>query len=228
MADKNLLVIDKNDQIMSRFSRELERNGFRIHQADNDRQVLDIVENGGLTVDLCLAYLSINDKSPVSLANHLMEEFDVPTLFLSPNAEKDEVNDAVAAGGIGFLVEPLGITQVLPSVQVALQRAREISALVKERKNLQHAVRNGRDTNVSIGILMERNNLSRHEAFDLLRREARNRRIRLEELGKEVVKSTDSLNSLGSNEQKGARSDKKKRIEKPADDMSPTLPPGKT
>jgi DNA-binding response OmpR family regulator len=68
------------------------------------------------------------------LARALRDFFTVPTLFLSAYDDPEIVTAALQEGSLGLIVKPLETTSLLPALQIALTRARDMQA---------HTPRNG-------------------------------------------------------------------------------------
>ena len=74
---------------------------------------------------------------------------------------------------------------------------RELRQLREENAQLARAVNQSRDINVVVGILMERFRLDRQRAFDALRRQARARRMKLEDLALALLGAEEQLQRFG-------------------------------
>jgi len=90
---------------------------------------------------------------------------------------------------LGYLVKPLDVQQILPSIEAALNRGRELRALLEEEAQLSAALRLGREVSMAVGILMVREGLDEQAAFEHLRGEARTQRRRLSALAAELVRA---------------------------------------
>ncbi len=101
------------------------------------------------------------------------------------------VDQALAQGALGYLVKPLDVRQVLPTVLMALQRVVEMAALRAQTEQLSSALKQGRDISTAIGILMSRLTLSPAEALERLRQCARNERTRMEDIAKQVIADSE-------------------------------------
>jgi response regulator NasT len=88
---------------------------------------------------------------------------------------------------LGYLVKPLDVPNIIPSIEAALVRAKELSDLKKTQAQLNAVVNQGRDISVAIGLLMERYDLSKEQAFQALREAARKERRKLDELAAELI-----------------------------------------
>jgi len=107
------------------------------------------------------------------------------------------VEEAIDEGGLGYVVKPVDVLQLVPAIEAALARARDLQALGKAKDRLEEALKGGRDTTTAIGILMERRGLGRQDAFELLRMHARAQRRRLELLARDIVDAAETLNAMG-------------------------------
>ena len=55
----------------------------------------------------------------IELGRRLREQFGVPFLYLSAYGDQDVVQQAVDEGALGYLVKPLDIQQIAPSIEAA-------------------------------------------------------------------------------------------------------------
>jgi two-component system, response regulator PdtaR len=136
------------------------------------------------------------DMSGIELSQKLQDGWNIPVLFLSAYCDEQTVADATAAGALGYIVKPVAVSQLMPALHVAQARAKDLDALLQNKVQLERVLGNNRDTSAAIGIMMERHNLSRQQAFEILRSKARSRGCRLETLAGELVEAEDARNLL--------------------------------
>ncbi|MDP2640336.1 MAG: ANTAR domain-containing protein, partial [Betaproteobacteria bacterium] len=96
-------------------------------------------------------------------------------------------------GGLGYLVKPVRLNQLLTSVKAALARATDIEALEATEEQLLVALKGDRNVGIATGILMERHRLTAAEAFETLRGGARARQRKLGEVAAEIVAAGETL-----------------------------------
>jgi AmiR/NasT family two-component response regulator len=70
-----------------------------------------------------------------------------------------------------------------------------LSQLKTTEAQLSQALAAERHTSIAIGILMERQKLSAADAYELLRTQSRPNHRKLAEVAKEIVASTEALNT---------------------------------
>jgi AmiR/NasT family two-component response regulator len=83
------------------------------------------------------------------------------------------VREAREAGALGYLVKPLDVPRIIPSLETALARARDLAGLRESEEKLVAALQNSREISTAIGLLMERHGKSAEQAFEMLREQAR-------------------------------------------------------
>ncbi len=184
-----ILLVDDDPLIIETFGMSLREAGFPVVVASNGAQALRICVES--PPSLAVIDYSMPGLSGVDLARQLVVLTDVPFLFLSAHADPTVVQAAVAAGAMTYLVKPLDGAHLVPAIHTALQRSREVLALRSEAERLSAAVKIDHAVGVATGLVMARYRITKQSAFERLRRHARSRRVRLEEVANELVRATD-------------------------------------
>ena len=133
------------------------------------------------------------EMSGIELGRRLREQFSVPFMFLSAYGDQGVVQEAVAEGALGYLVKPLDIQQIAPSIEAALTRAGEITALRQSEVQLNKALTGSREVSMAVGLLMMRDRINREQAFELLRSNARSRRRPIAEIAEQLLSSAEDF-----------------------------------
>lgn len=198
MRHSRILVVDDDRLILSTLGAGLRNAGYEVYQAASGEEALDCVENLATPLDLAIVDISMPGISGIELAHRLADRFSIPSLFLSAYSDRSVVDEAVTGGGVGYLVKPVDVPQLIPAVEAALARARDINSLLKHKEHLERALRGGREINVCIGILMERRGLTERDAFEVIRSQARSQQIKVQEVARRLLASEEILNKAGS------------------------------
>ena len=106
------------------------------------------------------------------------------------------VDKAAQAGALGYLVKPIDVDHVLPTINSALKRAAEIKQLKDTESQLNTALEQGRETSVAIGILMQEYHITSDQAFDMLRGQARSQRRKVALVANDLVQAVNNLNGF--------------------------------
>jgi response regulator NasT len=188
-----LLLADDDPPSLRLPSRCLRDAGYATIECDCGRDALRQAVT--LRPDLAILDINMPDLTGTEVARQIQAEAGIPFIFLSAHDESAIVSQAVAAGALGYLVKPVELPRIVPTVQAALSRASEIQRLRTSEANLSTALAVGRETSIAIGILMERHHLSQESAFEALRTHARTGRRKLSDVAAEIVAAAESLNA---------------------------------
>lgn len=197
MSKLCVLVADDDRLIRVTLAKGLRAADYDVIEAADGREAVEI----GCEHRPALAILDLRmpGMSGVEAARELREQADVPFIFLSAYNEKEVVREAAEEGALGYLVKPIDVPHVLPTIEAALRRAAEIRELRKTKSGLATALEQGREVSVAIGILAERNHLTAEQAFEALRGFARSQRRKLSDVATELVQGVNEVNEMFGN-----------------------------
>lgn len=190
----HLLLVDDDRLVLDILVQGLCARGYAVDAASDGAGALALASHA--SHDLAIVDIRLPDMSGIQLAQQLSDSFNIPVLFLSAFDEEDIVQDAIAGGGLGYVVKPVALRQFLPVVESALARARDLRILEQTKVRLEQALECGRDTSTAIGILMGLQGLGREAAFQKLRAEARAQRCAVEILAGRIVAAAETINTL--------------------------------
>ena len=182
-----ILVADDDRLVLYTLASGLRNAGYEVIEAEDAPQALRLCQE--IKPDIALLDVRMPGMSGIDLARHLREETDIPFLFLSAYGDDETVKQGIAQGALGYLVKPLDVAQIVPSIEAALARAKEMKQLKATEENLSVALKNGRETSMAIGLIMARSGVGQQEAFEALRTYARNQRRKVSEVAAEIIKS---------------------------------------
>lgn len=188
----HILVVDDDRLVLASLARGLRGAGYRVSEASRGEEALELAASE--PPDLALLDVRMPDMDGIELGQRLTQQFGVPFLYLSAYGQTDIVERAVAEGALGYLVKPLDIGQILPSIEAALTRAAEIRRLREAEAHLTTALEGDREISVAVGILMERRSLDRQQAFEVLRATARAQQRKLRDVAAEIVAAIETVN----------------------------------
>jgi len=189
-----ILLVDDDEFTLTLLSRILEKADYEIFQAECGEDALNII----LMQEPDIALLDINmpGMSGLDLANHLRLETGIPFMFLSATSDAEIVKQAVEYGAVGYMVKPVDVLNIVPTVEASLARAKEIKQLKKSELNLTSALASGRETSMAVGLLMTKFQSDRQVAFDVLRNHARSNRRPIHEVASELLQAEETINQF--------------------------------
>ena len=192
MSRAQVLLADDDRVVRVTLAKNLRQYGFNVYEASNGREAIQI--GCEKKPDLAILDFQMPDITGVEAAKELMDQAEVSSIFLSAYSDDEFVEQAAQAGALGYLIKPIDVEHVLPTIESAMQRADEIRQLKLTETQLNTALEQGRETSMAIGILMARHNISSDQAFEMLRSESRNQRKKVALIAAELVRSVDNIN----------------------------------
>ena len=161
-----ILVVDDDRLVLATVTHGLARAGYAVIDADNGDDAILLAREH--RPDLALLDIRMEGKSGFDVAAYLRER-KVPFMFLSAFSDEATVAQVKALGAVAYLVKPLDIGQIVPSVEAAFARlppAPEAAPARAATETPPDAVW------IAVGVLMHRFSLPRGEALARLRAQA--------------------------------------------------------
>ena len=193
-APAHLLLVDDDRLILTTLASGLRASGYRVSTAESvdDAQAL---LTSGVRPDLVVVDMHMPGRDGLELAQRLRDLEHLPFLVLSAYSDPATVERATQLGALSYMVKPLAISQIRPTIEAALRRAQELDALRQAQLQLQEALNGDRDISVATGITMMQYRLQRSAAFELLRCAARAQRRKLAHVAADIIQSSEALHS---------------------------------
>lgn len=186
-----LLVVDDDRLVLANLADGLEQAGYAVSRAATGEEAIRICADA--PPDLVIMDVRLPGLSGVQTAKKIRLLSKIPVFFLSAFDTEAAVKEAIADGGLGYLVKPVRLNQLLTSIKAALARAADIETLETAGEHLRIALQGDRNIGIAIGILVERHRLTVVEAFETLRDHARARQCKLAEVAAEIVGACEIL-----------------------------------
>jgi response regulator NasT len=172
-AKGKILVVDDDRLVLATVSHGLAQAGYDVIDADNGDDAILLAREH--KPDLALLDIRMEGMSGFDVAAYLRDQLHVPFMFLSAFADDETVQKVKALGALAYLVKPLDIGQILPTVAAAFGNlpARSAGAVpVAAAPPAAVAARTLGDDLVpmAVGVLMHRYSLQRGQALARLQK----------------------------------------------------------
>jgi two-component system, cell cycle sensor histidine kinase and response regulator CckA len=123
---RTILVVDDEPQIRGLIRKVLERESYRVMDAEDGLQALSICEQSGVRIDLLLTDIVMPRLDGIELARRVSERLpETRVLYMSGKCEMRTVARDVQQRGFGFLGKPFSVKSLLESVREALAAERK-------------------------------------------------------------------------------------------------------
>ncbi len=164
---------------------------------DAGYEVVAQAENGAIAIEMAKKYqpdLAILDvKMPevdgITAAEQIISIS--PVLMLTAFSQRELVERARDAGVMAYVVKPFSIGDLVPAIEIAISRHRQMKTLEAEVADLYERLETRKIIDRAKGILMKAMNLSEPESFNWIQKTAMDRRISMKQVAQAVI-SPDS------------------------------------
>ena len=113
-----ILVVDDDRLVLATLSHGLKQAGFEVIDADNGDDAILLARQH--RPDLALLDIRMEGKSGFDVAAYLRAYCPIPFIFLSAFADQATIDQVDALGAVAYLVKPLDIGQIVPTIEAAL------------------------------------------------------------------------------------------------------------
>jgi len=189
-AKGKILVVDDDRLVLATVTHGLAQAGYEVIDADNgDDAILQARKH---RPELALLDIRMEGKSGFDVAEYLRDYGHIPFIFLSAFADADTVSKVAELGAVAYMVKPLDVGQIVPTVDAAFERLR---AQAQAQRQAPVAAGSTKVDVVSLaaGVLMHRYSLARGEALERLGRIADAAGVSLAEQAERLVSAVEEL-----------------------------------
>ena len=179
VAKGKILVVDDDRLVLAMLVHGLARSGYEVIDADNGDDAILLAREH--RPDLALLDIRMDGKSGFDVAQYLRDVGHTPFVFLSAFSDEQTVTKVRSLGALDYLVKPLEMAQIVPTIDAAFARARAMRAATRppivdsaQARPLEGSEPGGPDAMVSVavGIVMHRFSMRRRAALRRLERDA--------------------------------------------------------
>ncbi|MSO25679.1 MAG: response regulator [Candidatus Nanopelagicaceae bacterium] len=160
---------------------------------DAGYEVVAQAENGAVAIEMAKKYrpdLAILDvKMPevdgITAAEQIISIS--PVLMLTAFSQRELVERARDAGVMAYVVKPFSIGDLVPAIEIAISRHRQMKSLEAEVADLYERLETRKIIDRAKGILMKAMNLSEPESFNWIQKTAMDRRISMKQVAQAII-----------------------------------------
>ncbi len=195
-AKGKILVVDDDRLVLATVAHGLTQAGYEVIDADNGDDAILLARKH--RPELALLDIRMEGKTGFDVAAYLRESCHVPFMFLSAFSDPDTVAQVAALGAVAYMVKPLDVGQIVPTVEAAFERLRAQRAEAATQAQARAAqpaanVPTSDVVSLAAGVLMHRYSLSRGEALARLQRIAAAADVPLHEQAERLVRAVEEL-----------------------------------
>jgi len=144
-----------------------------------------------LSPDLVILDVKMPVMDGIQAAEEIAKERLSAILILTAFSQRDLVEKARRAGAMAYLVKPFQKHDLLPAVEIAAGRFREMSGLEATVDDLQGRLEARKVVEKAKGLLQAKEGMSEGEAFRLVQRQAMERRHTMRQVAERIIEELE-------------------------------------
>ncbi len=142
-----------------------------------------------LKPDLVIMDVKMPRRDGIDAASEIAAKRIAPVVILTAFSQRELVERARDAGAMAYLVKPFSTADLVPAVELAASRFKEVTALEREISDLSERLETRKIVERAKGVLMEKQSLTEPEAFKWIQRAAMDRRSTMKAVAQVVLET---------------------------------------
>ncbi|WP_040493085.1 ANTAR domain-containing response regulator [Ilumatobacter nonamiensis] len=181
------VVIAEDEAIIRMDLREtLQEEGYEVvGETGRGDAVVDLVRE--TKPDLAILDIKMPGADGLVAARTINAEKLCGVLMLTAFSQREVVEEARDAGALAFLVKPFQKSDLIPAIEVAMGRFRELTTLTGEVDALGEQLESRKVIDRAKGTLIDEAGLSENDAFAFIQKTAMSERTRMREVADRIL-----------------------------------------
>ena len=140
-----------------------------------------------LDPDVVILDIKMPGLDGIEAARRIAASHDAAVVILTAFSQRDLINQAIEAGALAYLVKPFQRSELVPAVEVALARHREMRALTDQARTLAELLEARKVIDRAKGLLMDEAGMTEDQAFGFIRSTAMSGRRTMADVARAVI-----------------------------------------
>lgn len=184
------VVIAEDEAIIRLDLREtLEEEGYEVvAETGRGDQAVELVREH--KPDLAILDIKMPEMDGLEASRLIVAEKICPVVLLTAFSQREIIEQARDAGALAYIVKPFQRSDLVPAIEVALGRFRELQLLASEVGALEEQLETRKILDRAKGVLIDRFGLSESDAYSFIQRSAMSERARMRDVAEQVISGT--------------------------------------
>ena len=184
----NIRVVIAEDEAIIRLDLKetLEEEGYDVvGETGRGDKAVELVRD--LRPDLAILDIKMPGMDGIEAARLITKDRICGVLVLTAFSQREVIEEARDAGALAYLVKPFQKTDLIPAIEVAIGRFKELQALNGEVDALEEQLETRKMLDRAKGILIDKHGMSETDAYGFIQRGAMNHRCTMRAVADMVV-----------------------------------------
>jgi AmiR/NasT family two-component response regulator len=181
------VVIAEDEAIIRLDLREvLQEHGYEVvgETGRGDEAVAMVREH---QADLAILDIRMPGMDGLAAAREIAAEGQSAVLILTAFSQRNLIEQARDAGALAYLIKPFTQAELIPAIEVALGRFKEMQAIKEANASLEDQLATRRSVDRAKGLLMDDYGMKEAESFEFIQKTAMRERRKMRDVAEDVV-----------------------------------------
>ena len=187
MTNRTKILIAEDEAIIRLDLKEsLEAEGYEVvGETGRGDEVIGLVRS--LEPDLVILDIKMPGMTGIQAAEIITEEGLAAVILLTAFSQQELVQQASNAGVLAYLVKPFQRSDLVPSIELALGRFKEITVLKEEKTLLENNLESRKVIDRAKGMLTDKYGLKESDAYRYIQKKAMTERTTMKDIAETIL-----------------------------------------
>ena len=187
MTNKTKILIAEDEAIIRLDLKEsLEAEGYEVvGETGRGDEVIELVRT--LEPDLVILDIKMPGMTGIQAAEIITGEGLAAVILLTAFSQQELVQQASNAGVLAYLVKPFQRSDLVPSIELALGRFKEITFLKEEKTLLENNLESRKVIDRAKGMLTDKYGLKESDAYRYIQKKAMTERTTMKDIAETIL-----------------------------------------
>ena len=187
MTNRTKILIAEDEAIIRLDLKEsLEAEGYEVvGETGRGDEVIGLVRS--LEPDLVILDIKMPGMTGIQAAEIITEEGLAAVILLTAFSQQELVQQASNAGVLAYLVKPFQRSDLVPSIELALGRYKEITSLKEEKTLLENNLESRKVIDRAKGMLTDKYGLKESDAYRYIQKKAMTERTTMKDIAETIL-----------------------------------------